>query len=81
MFLPNPFLTTQEYEGTYVQCTSPPQAPISNTWIEASFDSIPYTHIPQKKLPTPHRVQTPAINSNDCHPWFFWKAIENVPYI
>lgn len=64
----------------YVQHTSPPQPPISNPWIEASFDGIQYTHIPQK-LPTVHKFQTPAVNSNDCHPWFFLKAVGNVPYI
>lgn len=75
MFLPTPFLTTQEYESTCAMYTSPPQTPLSNTWIEASFNSIQHTHIPQV-LPTLHNFQTPAVNSNDCHPWFVWKATE-----
>lgn len=55
--------------------TSPPQTPLSNTWIEASFNILQYAHIPQV-LPTLHNCQTPAVNMNDCHHCFVWKATE-----
>lgn len=63
-----------------MQYAFPPQPLISNIRIKASFNSIQYTHTPQK-LPTPHKLQTPAVNGNDYHPWFFRKVMENAPDI